>query len=219
MTDVAPFTLGVETTREIGGMRRNGYFMPILNRNTTIPVSRMQRVQTLDPNQTSVNVHVFQGESRMVSDNLPIADFEVTGIPPGPPGQEIDIRFTYDLNGVLEIEAVVVETQKKVSHVVTRYAKGLSKTDIDAAVRNMQKLKTHPRDETENRYLLRWADRLYRELPLDLREQLDMLLTGFEASMEEHDKETVSRHREALQQFLSAFDTDSDAVPEDEDGV
>lgn len=219
VTDVAPFTLGVETTREIGGMRRNGYFMPILNRNTTIPVSRMQRVQTLDPNQTSVNVHVFQGESRMVSDNLPIADFEVTGIPPGPPGQEIDIRFTYDLNGVLEIEAVVVETRKKVSHVVTRYAKGLSKTDIDKAVRNMQKLKTHPRDETENRYVLRWADRLYRELPLDLREQLEMLLTGFEASIEEHDKETVARHREALQQFLSAFDADSDAIPEDEDGL
>lgn len=217
VTDVAPFTLGVETTREIGGMRRNGYFMPILNRNTTIPVSRMQRVQTLDPNQTSVNVRVFQGESRMVSDNLPIAEFEVTGIPPGPPGQEIDIRFTCDLNGVLEIEAVIVETRKKVRHVVTRYARGLSKADIEAAVRNLQNLKTHPREETENRFVLRWADRLYRELPLDLRRQLDELLTGFEASLEEHNRETVERHRQALQQFLSAYDTDSDAVPEDGD--
>jgi molecular chaperone HscC len=107
---------------------------------------------------------VFQGESRTVKDNLLISEFEVKGIPPGPAGQEIDIRFTYDLNGVLEIEATIVATKRKVTNVVTRYAKGLSEREINKAIRDMESLKTHPRDESENRFLLRWGERLFREL-------------------------------------------------------
>ena len=70
--------------------------------------------QSTTDNRVGANVDwcVFQGESRMVKDNLHIAEFEVPGIPPGPPGQEIDLRFTYDLNGVLEVQATVVKTQK-----------------------------------------------------------------------------------------------------------
>lgn len=107
---------------------------------------------------------MFQGESRTVKDNLLISEFEVKGIPPGPAGQEIDIRFTYDLNGVLEIEATIVATKRKVTNVVTRYAKGLSEREINKAIRDMESLKTHPRDESENRFLLRWGERLFREL-------------------------------------------------------
>jgi molecular chaperone HscC len=214
VTDVAPFTLGVETIREIGLQLKEGYFLPILDRNTTIPVSRVQRVSTIVPNQPFIKVRVFQGESRMVDDNLFITEFEVKGFPKGPAGQEADIRFTYDLNGVLEVEVEIVKTKHKVSHVVTRYTKGLSKNDVKKAVKEMKALKTHPREESENRYLLHWADRIFQELPPMLRDQLDMLVTGFESAMELQD-DSISEHRQALRQFLSAFDTDMDHDPDD----
>lgn len=217
VTDVAPFTLGVEISREFGGSLREGYFLPIINRNTTIPVSRVQQVTTLAPNQRQIQVRVFQGESRMVKDNLLISEFNVEGIPPGPPGQEIDVRFTYDLNGILECEATIVETKRKVTHVVTRYAKGLSKKEIARAVDLLQALKTHPREEEANRYLLTWADRMYRELPIRERQVLDLLVTGFEGALEQQDdKEAIERHREALREFLGAMDADSQSGEHDD---
>ena len=155
VTDVAPFTLGMEVSKTFGHEKREGYFLPIIHRNSTIPTSRVERVQTVAANQTTLAVKIYQGESRRVEDNLFLGEFEVKGIPPGPAGQPVDVRFTYDLNGVLEVEAAVVETKKSVSHVVTRHARGLSAKQIAEAVRQMEKLKTHPREESVNRLLLR----------------------------------------------------------------
>ena len=216
VTDVSPFTLGVEISREFGGSNREGYFLPIINRNTTIPVSRVQRVCTVNPNQRQIQVRVFQGESRMVKDNLLISEFNVEKIPPGPPGQAIDVRFTYDLNGILECEATIVETKRKVTHVVTRFAKGMSKQDIARAVESLQGLKTHPREEEVNRYLLTWADRLYRELPIGERQVLDMLVSGFEAALEQQEKEAIERNREALRAFLGAMDAEGQLGDDDD---
>src|SRR5262249_32816784 len=103
VTDVAPFTLGTSVSKQFGLEHRPGYFLPIINRNTTIPVSRVERVVTVSPNQTEVTVEIYQGESRRVEDNLLLGQFTVKGIPRGPAGQPVDIRFTYDLNGVLEV--------------------------------------------------------------------------------------------------------------------
>jgi molecular chaperone HscC len=83
VTDVAPFTLGI--SEQLGGDLRDGYFDPVIDRNTTIPVSRVKRYSTVYPNQTSLVVRVFQGESRRIEDNLPLGEFEVRGIPPVPP--------------------------------------------------------------------------------------------------------------------------------------
>jgi molecular chaperone HscC len=218
VTDVAPFTLGVEIAKEFGHERRAGYFLPVIERNTTIPVSRSQRVGTVEPNQTSIKVKIYQGESRRVEDNLCLGEFEVGGIPRGPAGQEIDLRFTYDLNGVLEVEATVVETQRAVTHVVTRHARGLTPEQVNAAVKEMAKLKTHPREEQSNRFLLRRAERVYQELARDAREELGRLLDGFEAALALQDVGAIDRHRTALEQFLdfhesSASDDDDNDVP------
>ncbi len=206
VTDVAPFTLGIETSRELGGVRKDGYFLPIINRNTTIPVSRVDHVGTVSPNQTQVRVRVFQGESRKVDDNLFLGEFVVKDIPRGPAGQMVAIRFTYDLNGLLEVEATIVETKETVSHLLTNHAQKLNDREIDRAVKEMQSLKTHPREESRNRYLLRWAERVFRELPLIERQRLEMLLEGFEEALELNEKEAIEKHRDALEMYLSAHD-------------
>lgn len=210
VTDVAPFTLGVEVSREFGSVRKGGYFTPVINRNTTIPVSRTERVSTVSPNQTEVVVKVYQGEARRVEDNLFLGEFVVDGIPRGAAGKEVDIRFTYDLNGLLEVEATIVETRKKVTHLVTRHAKGMKDAEIARAQSAMQQLKMHPRDDAPNRFLIRWADRVFRELSLAQRNELEMLVTGFEAAIELNDKPAIESNRVALEMFLSAHDAPND---------
>lgn len=206
VTDVAPFTLGVEVSREFSGERRDGYFLPIINRNTTIPVSRVRQVSTLQANQTVISVKVYQGEARRVSENLLLGEFDAEGIPPGPAGRSVDIRFTYDLNGVLEVEATIVDTGRKVNHIITRHAQGMSESQVAAAVRALQKLKFHPREDAANRLLLRRAERLYRELPLQERRWLEQLLDGFEGALEMQDKAAIDSNREALEEMVNRYD-------------
>lgn len=217
VTDVAPFTLGVEMSKQLGLERRDGYFLPIITRNTTIPVSRMERVCTIDPNQSCISVRIFQGESRRTDDNTLLGQFDVSDIPRGPAGQEVDIRFTYDLNGVLEVEATIVATQRKVRTVITQHARGLSEKELALAVEKMQSMKTHPRDETVNRFLLRRAERIYRELPQWHRELLAQLLDGFEGSLSLQDPSAIVEHREQLQQFLDSYEQDFENRVDDDD--
>ena len=221
VTDVAPFTLGIATSRTFGVQLRGGYFLPIINRNSTVPISRVERVSTVEPNQTEMVIQIYQGDSRRVDGCLFLGEFEVKGIPRGPRGQCVDVRFTYDLNGVLEVEATIVETKQKATHVVTRHARGLNVEQVQQAVKDMAKLKAHPREEAVNRFLLKRAERLYQELPLLQRTMLSDLLDVFEMSMEENDKDALARHRAALQAFLDRHDAggspDDDATDEERD--
>lgn len=215
VTDVAPFTLGIETSKIFGSERRDGYYLPVLHRNTTIPASRVEPIFTIYPNQSEVLIKIYQGESRRVEENLYLGEFLVKGLPRGPAGQQVDVRFTYDLNGVLEVEATIVQTQQKVSHLITRYARGLSKEQIDQAIRAMAKLKTHPREESVNRLILKRSERLYKELPQVLRQQLETLLDGFEYALSLQDPEVIAKQREALEMFLSQFDAEEENGSQD----
>jgi molecular chaperone HscC len=215
VTDVAPFTLGIEVSKEFGTEVQTGFFDPVIDRNTTIPVSRVRRYSTMRPNQNLITVKVYQGESRRTADNLLLGEFDVGGIPPGPAGQSVDIRLTYDLNGVLEVEATVVATKRTVSHVIARHAKGLNEEQIRRAVRDMEKLKTHPREEAVNRFLLARAERVFKELSTELRRTLGELIDGFERAMESQTPQEMDAHRQALEQFLSAFDPTADDGGED----
>jgi molecular chaperone HscC len=206
VTDIAPFTLGVSISKRFGTEYHGGYFLPIIHRNTTLPVSRVHTLETVYPNQTEMVIGVYQGEHRRVEDNLLLGKFTVQGIPMGPSGQSVDIRFTYDLNGVLEVEATVVETQKKITHLITTHARGMTPEQITRAVEAMQALKTHPREDLKNRYLLRRAERVYCELPLLEQQILNELLTGFEEALELGEQEVIQRHFKALTEFIDKHD-------------
>jgi molecular chaperone HscC len=206
VTDVAPFTLGVAVVKEFAGDIRDGYFDPVIDRNTTVPVSRVKRYGTTHPNQDRIVIRVYQGEARRVDENLFLGEFEVPGIPPGPAGQGVDIRLTYDLNGVLEVEATVLATKRTVSHVIARHANGLTEEQVRRAVREMAKLKAHPREESANRFLLARAERVYKELAAGPRRVLGELMDGFEAGLESRHPEAIARHRAALEEFLAEHD-------------
>jgi len=157
MTDVCPHTLGIEISKSMADQLMDGFFEPIIHRNTTIPVSRQKAFQTLEINQRSVNVKVYQGENRKSQDNVFLGEMVVDGIPPGPAGSKFDVRFTYDTNGILEVEAIIPSTGKSFRKVIENPGVNLSKQEIMEAVRKMQAVKFYPRDQLENQLLLRFC--------------------------------------------------------------
>ena len=198
LTDVCPHTLGVEVVKSYGREHRDGYFMPVIPRNTTIPVSREEVVSTLRPNQTGMTIEIYQGEARRVKGNLKLGELEVKGLPPGPAGTPVHLRFTYDLSGVLEVEAYVPDTGKRFRTLITRTAKGLSEREIKRAQARMKALKFYPRDELCNRELGLYAERIVGEVAPVLREELEQALDLYEHALRAGDPELFGAARQAL---------------------
>jgi molecular chaperone HscC len=205
MTDVCPHTLGVEIMKEIGGQRVEGYFSPVIHRNTTIPVSKEGMFSTVEPNQDSLELRVFQGEGRKVKDNLLLGTLQVTGIPPGPAGSPIAVRFTYDTNGILEVEAIVPSSGKRFSTVLAPASTGLTKKEIDKAVREMQQFKFYPRDDVENQRLLLYCERIVGEVSPFQRQELEASIDVWEQALSSGDREFFESTKSGLLVMLSSL--------------
>ena len=205
MTDVCPYTLGIEITKEFSGRRMDGYFQPIIHRNTTIPVSKEEQFSTLVAGQTMVDIRVFQGEARRVEDNLELGQLKVEGIPAGPAGQPFLVRFTYDLNGILEVEAIIPQTGRRFQLVLTQHSKSLSNREIDAAVAKMQEVKFYPRDDLQNQRLVLFCERMVGEVGLYERQQLEAAIDQFESAMSSGEKEVFESAEQFLMMTLSSL--------------
>lgn len=216
MTDICPFTLGVEICKEFGQSYADGYFLPVIHRNTTIPVSREQIVQTIRPNQQEVTLSIYQGDARKVKDNVLLGRLTVSGIPPGPSGLVVHVRFTYDINGILEVEAFVGGTTKHFSTVLTHNAKNLSKREIAAAVRLMQSVKFFPRDDVRNQRLVLFAERVVGEVGTFERSEVEMALDQFEQAMASGEREWFYAARRGLLETLAAVGFPYDAGDDEE---
>jgi len=123
LLDVTPLTLGVEV---LGGLRE-----PLIERNTTIPTSKSKVFTTAADNQTAVTIHIVQGERPMAADNVSLGSFNLSGIPPAPRGiPQIEVKFDIDANGILNVTAKDLGTQKEAKITITASTK-LSKEEID----------------------------------------------------------------------------------------
>ena len=131
LLDVTPLSLGIET---LGGV-----FTKLIERNTTIPTKKSQVFSTAADNQTSVDIHVLQGERAMASDNKTLGRFELTGIPPAMRGiPQIEVTFEIDQNGIVSVAALDKGTNKSANITITA-SSNLSKEDIDSAVKEAEK--------------------------------------------------------------------------------
>lgn len=206
MTDVCPYTLGTAVSRRMdGGIRADGLYSPIIQRNTVVPVSRVQRYVPIDPSQASLRIDVYQGESRLVRDNILLGDLTVP-LPSGPGHAEgVDVRFTYDVNGLLEVEVTIVATAETRRLVIAGSEGSLAPAEIARRLDALASLKIHPRDTLENRTLLARAERLYEQLLGESRDHLGQMILRFEHVLTTQDARLVTRDaalfREALQRI------------------
>ncbi len=208
MTDVCPFTLGIATTRDFDGHFVEGYYSPVIHRNTTIPVSREKVFETLTANEREVELHVYQGESRKVIDNFLLGKLVIDDIPPGPARQPFYVRFTYDLNGILEVEAMAGESGRKHRVVITSHTAELTDSEVREAVERMQSLKFYPREDVGNQRLLLFRERVVGEVNPHEREQLDQALTVYEAAMLTSDRDGFEHALQGLLMTLSSLGFD-----------
>jgi molecular chaperone HscC len=212
LTDVCPYSLGVETAREIApGRVQGGLFSPVIERNTIVPVSRVERFFTMNDNQTQIDLKVFQGESRLTSENIALGQMNIE-VPRKPRGEGyVDVRFTYNNDGILEVEVEVGGTGSKRSMVITSGSQALGPDEIRERLGKLAELKMHPRDNLRNRELLARGDRLYQEAKGDLRQWIGECSGRFEAALNTQDaavvRRAVSEYEEVLKEAEQAMAT------------
>ncbi len=209
LTDVSPHTLGIETVREFGSQQVDpGYFAPIIDRNTTVPVSRSKVFSTLHPKQEFIQLKIFQGESRMTRDNQMIGEVKIQGLEHKPnqkhPGA-IDVRFSYDMNGILEVEVTALSSEKVTSLIIEQRPGILTKAQIQEAISRMKPLKLRARDLLPHRARLERANRLFAELIGPAREQLTRVTENFESALDTEDSLTIKQSAAVLDSFLQGF--------------
>jgi len=209
MTDVAPFTLGIESSMRTGvreSDRTYGVFMPIIERNTVIPTSRSNTVTTVEDNQRLMLLRVFQGESRLVKDNVLLGELRLT-LPAGPVGQEtVDVRFSYDTSGLLEVQATTLSTGRVETLVIEGNPGVMPPDEIARRLAELARLKIHPRDQAENRTLIARAERLYEERLGDVRATVGNALAVFTGALDRQDPDEIRRTRSRLAQLLDEID-------------
>ncbi|EKE2803969.1 molecular chaperone HscC [Salmonella enterica] len=196
LTDICPYSLGVEVNRQ--GVP--GIFSPIIERNTTVPVSKVETYSTMHPEQDSICVRVYQGESHKVKNNILIDSFDVM-LKPNGHIQAIDIRFSYDINGLLEVD-VLLEDGKSESRIISHNATSLTTQQIDASRERLQALKIYPRNMLINRTFKAQLEEQWSRALGDEREMLGEIITDFDAALLSNDMQRVDDVRRRACEYL-----------------
>lgn len=193
LLDVTPLTLGIETA---GGVRT-----PMIDRNTTIPTSKSQVFSTFADNQTSVEVHVLQGEREFAADNKSLGKFILDGIPPAPRGvPQVEVTFDIDANGILSVKAKDKATNKE-QHITIQGSSNLNKDEIE---RMKKEAEAHAEEDRK------------RKETVDARNQADTLIGVSEKTLKDagdkakaEDKTTVEEKVKALKDVKDKDDVDA----------
>jgi len=204
---VCPYTLGVEVVSDLGNKNfEKGYFLPIIERNSPIPISRVERLYTIYENQRKILINIFQGESRLVKNNIKLGELEIN-IPINRAGAEsIDVRYTYDINGLLEVEVTVVSTGEKKKLVIEKQEGVMTKEEIEKALEKLKDIKIHPRDKEENRFILARGERLYEESLGEKRAYIADLLMQFERVLSTQNIKLIEKAAKDMKNLLDELE-------------
>ena len=209
LTDVCPYSLGVGTHNESDLFGAQGsLFSPIIERNTVIPTSRVSVYFTINDNQTSIKFEIFQGENRLVKNNINLGELTVA-VPKNKKGVEsAAVRFSYDVNGVLEVDIEVLSTKEKYNKLIVNAPGELNADEIRESKEKLTKMKFHPREDEININLIARAERLYEGR---LGEERNAILEGlkvFESMLETQNTSTVAQAQIDFAAFLDRFEHD-----------
>lgn len=205
LTDVCPFTLGTEVVSHNGFFEESGHYLPMIERNTVIPVSRTQTLYTASDYQTQVRVKVLQGESRMARNNLFLGEVCVP-VPSKPRGEEaVDVTYTYDINSLLEVKVKVHSTDFAKTIIIRGEGNQMTEDEAEKRMEELNYLKISPRDQEENKLTLYLAERAYEEATGDMRTHLDMYISAFEGAMQKGNQADIDKARKALNELLEAI--------------
>jgi len=207
LTDVCPFSLGVATSeRDQFGHLRHGLFAPIIERNTVIPVSRVETLWTLMDGQPAIELEVYQGEARHVKDNIRLGTLKIA-VPPRPAGEvSIDVRFSYDASGLLEVDVLVPETGLTRQLVIHDEEDMIGPQALEERRQALAALKVHPRDAARNAATLARARRCYESFLGEKRFAIGQALDMFESELQRQDLRAIESARASVEALLDRLE-------------
>jgi molecular chaperone HscC len=206
LTDVCPYSLGIGAMNFVGEGHPVSIFEPIIERNTVIPASRVENFHTIKDKQTIINVIIYQGESRNPEENIRLGMIKLK-VPPKPAGEEtIDVRFTYDINGLLEVIVTVKSTGVSERLLIEDNPGSMTKQEIEERMVALAELKVHPRDQAPMRTLLARGERCYSQTLGSERDKVGVLLDTLQVALASQDPKGITRAVKPLSDYLDYLD-------------
>ncbi|MGB1311369.1 MAG: Hsp70 family protein [Leucothrix sp.] len=209
LTDVSPYTLGTGIINEadISGVQGD-LFSPILERNTVIPASRVAAYYTVYDNQKELEFTVYQGESRLVKNNISLGSINVK-IPKNKKGKEgAEVRFSYDMNGLLEVDIKVISNGETYYKMIQNAPGELTDEALAKSREKLATLKFHPREDEKNQLLIARAERLFESRLADQRQVIQSSLRYFEEILEKQDSKAIELAQSEFGEFLDNLEQD-----------
>ena len=197
LTDVCPFTLGIEVI----GQR----FAPIIPRNTTVPTSKSEYFSTAEDNQTIIRIAIYQGESLNINDNLFLGEFEIN-VPRNNAGNEkVNVRFTYDINGILEAEATAMSTGEKRNKLIING--DLSEEEKNERIKTLEEIKIQSENQNKDKLLIERANRIYAEIVnTEIRNYISEYLENYQIIVRTGDRIHIQKVKKEFSAFLDKID-------------
>ena len=207
MTDVSAFTLGIDTSREVNGQFQHGFFMPIIERNSTVPISREEVVSVLHPGQTELEIRIFQGEAPLAVDNTQLGQLTLRVPRNAEQHESATVRFTYDISGLLEVEVTSVSSGNTERAVIQNTDRQLSEHEIESRLGELAALKIHPRDQSDVQLMIARLGEAYAMARGEERTFFQTRLAEFTYLVERQDKAKIDAAMSELDQILRDFET------------
>lgn len=203
LTDVCPFSLGVSVHNHLNAdMPLTSFMIP---RNTALPVSKTNFFFPVHDNQESVRWGVYQGENRFAKSNKKLGEL-VIKLPPGATTQTcLELTFTYDLNGILVIDAFIPEFNIRRQDVIVDESSSIKADEMEAKLKELEKVKMLAHDEQEDSQIIEWALKLYSQYDGVAREELGRRLDFFMNFIKNGDMYQKVRVRNHFKKFLLAY--------------
>lgn len=202
LTDICPFSLGTNVVNRCDEKGGDSVMCFLIERNSPLPISREVELCTIWDGQERILVNVFQGENMYTRNNLCLGTL-LLDVPPLPKGEvTVKVRFTYDINGVLDVETEVPLTQEKKRLVIVNQELGMSEEEINSRLKELEKWKMNPANDEENRYAMELGLRLFEQCSGALKSEIGYRIQYFEMIMN-RDVHRVERARKHLLVFLA----------------